>query len=81
VTTNDREIRGFITHSRDMATRCDRDADDMDRCGLPDVARKLRHQRRQWTQLADELDQHLLAQADQDGDLDTLQLDLEGATA
>lgn len=78
--TTDQEIRAFITHSREMADRCDRDADDMDRCGLPDVARKLRHQRTQWIQLADELDQHLLGHEDQAGHLD-IPLDLEGANA
>lgn len=81
MTGTERELRAFIDHSRQMAERCTRDADDMDRCGLPDVARRLRHQQTQWIQLADELDQHLLADADQAGDLDTLPLDLEGANA
>lgn len=77
----EREIRAFIDHAREMADRCDRDADDMDRCGLPAVGRQLRGQRAQWIQLADELDQHLRTEADQAAELDTLPLDLEGATA
>lgn len=82
MTSTERELRDFVTHSHEMAERCTRDAEDMDRCGLPDVARQLRHQHDLWLHLAAELDQHLLGQADQTGALDDLlPIDFEGANA